>query len=689
MKSALRRLPLLVCGLCLGALCLGALVFSGCSGSNTVSPFNSLRQYANLVLLARYGPAGANPGGNIRIDFNSSGNGGIMTIFDPQFGEVSGPVTVTLQADNTARLSANFTRDSQPLAAGQSGAKNAGQKESIPTHPRSVFGDIAAQVTGTLPAHPSTGTSGTPVNNLNLVLNGLSRDPIGFLLNPASLRQSPLANKRFPASGSTNFTAGSISGNYVIAVSADGSRATLTGNTTSPAAGSFSGNGVITPLPNGQYSLTATAPQGLVTFQGTITLTPANAPTSATITGDVFFNKVKQGTFTTTTSISNPPPTPTTICIEQGSNSLTLNLQNGQYTFCVGGTSFTGTGTVTTGVSGSTFTHNTADRRVLATINTNTRQASATLQAPVGTTRANITDSNYADGTCGACSSGNTQICIEQGSNSFTLNLQNGQYTFCAGGTSFTGTGTVTTGVSGSTFTHNTADRRVLATINTNTRQASALLQAPVGTTRASITDNSFADGACGACSGGPQTRNLTAPGARIVTVRLNGNNSSSVFPDLLEAGDHDEGGHKTVQGFIGFPFSGQGLPTDPAKITNVRLVLTENRSITNGSIGQPFTQLGRLFAERIAQTEFQQIGTAQLPVSDITRTSRIIPTNTTGGFAADVTGIFKEFVRTNAGVANFRLRFETAENNDGNNDIADFFISGTSQPRLEVTFTP
>lgn len=91
------------------------------------------------------------------------------------------------------------------------------------------------------------------------------------------------------------------------------------------------------------------------------------------------------------------------VCIQDDSNpgtTLFINRSTGAYRFTCNGTVYSGTGVIK--LAGCTFTldHNGGGRRVLATVNTATRQANATLQQPSGVTKCTITDRNMADNNC-------------------------------------------------------------------------------------------------------------------------------------------------------------------------------------------------------------------------------------------------------------------------------------------------
>jgi hypothetical protein len=95
------------------------------------------------------------------------------------------------------------------------------------------------------------------------------------------------------------------------------------------------------------------------------------------------------------------------LCLQDDSNPnnrILINTLTGDYRFCCNGTTFTGKGKVT--IQGSTFTleHNALDRRVRASFTGPSKAGNASLQAPPGKLRCNITDSNTANNTnCTTC----------------------------------------------------------------------------------------------------------------------------------------------------------------------------------------------------------------------------------------------------------------------------------------------
>ena len=83
-----------------------------------------------------------------------------------------------------------------------------------------------------------------------------------------------------------------------------------------------------------------------------------------------------------------------------GGASLRFNSDNGDYMFCAGGKTFSGTGSVTKIGKVITLQHNASDRRLAASINTGTRTGSGMIQSPVGKTVGSISDRNTADSRC-------------------------------------------------------------------------------------------------------------------------------------------------------------------------------------------------------------------------------------------------------------------------------------------------
>lgn len=92
----------------------------------------------------------------------------------------------------------------------------------------------------------------------------------------------------------------------------------------------------------------------------------------------------------------------------------------------------------------------------------------------------------------------NSDTCITDDSSGASLrfNSGNGDYTFCAGGKTFTGTGSVAKMGKVITLQHNAADRRLVASVNTGTKTGSGMMQL-AGKTIGSISDRNTADSSC------------------------------------------------------------------------------------------------------------------------------------------------------------------------------------------------
>lgn len=90
-------------------------------------------------------------------------------------------------------------------------------------------------------------------------------------------------------------------------------------------------------------------------------------------------------------------------CLQDESNPnnvVFFNAASGQYRFIVGGTIFTGAGTLTVRGCTVTIQHNPTDRRVLIKYDGGTFQGSASIQFPPGTMRGTITDRNTRNNNC-------------------------------------------------------------------------------------------------------------------------------------------------------------------------------------------------------------------------------------------------------------------------------------------------
>jgi hypothetical protein len=91
------------------------------------------------------------------------------------------------------------------------------------------------------------------------------------------------------------------------------------------------------------------------------------------------------------------------VCLQDDSNSnsrILINTLTGDYRFCCNGITFTGRGKVTIQGSSITLEHNPLDRRVRASVTASSKVGNASLQAPPGRSRCNITESNTTNNTC-------------------------------------------------------------------------------------------------------------------------------------------------------------------------------------------------------------------------------------------------------------------------------------------------
>ncbi|HTF37218.1 MAG TPA: HYR domain-containing protein, partial [Blastocatellia bacterium] len=112
---------------------------------------------------------------------------------------------------------------------------------------------------------------------------------------------------------------------------------------------------------------------------------------------------------------------------------------------------------------------------------------------PVGVTTVTCTATD-ASGNTATCSFTVTTFdtALQDDSNPATILLWNsitGQYRFCCNGITFTGVGKATRQGCVYTLEHNPADRRVLGRVDKAVHTGSGAIQAPLGTTRCTITD--------------------------------------------------------------------------------------------------------------------------------------------------------------------------------------------------------
>jgi hypothetical protein len=90
------------------------------------------------------------------------------------------------------------------------------------------------------------------------------------------------------------------------------------------------------------------------------------------------------------------------ICLtDDGSGaSLSFNSTTGDYTFCAASKRLSGTGSVRKSGSNITLEHSAPDRKVIARVNTSVKNASASVQSPVGKTLGTISDSDTSNNSC-------------------------------------------------------------------------------------------------------------------------------------------------------------------------------------------------------------------------------------------------------------------------------------------------
>jgi hypothetical protein len=90
------------------------------------------------------------------------------------------------------------------------------------------------------------------------------------------------------------------------------------------------------------------------------------------------------------------------VCLtDDGSGaSLRFSSSSGAYSFCGGGKTLDGTGSVTKSGTITTLQQNAADRRITARINTSAKNGSASVQSPVGKTIGSIADTDTGNSSC-------------------------------------------------------------------------------------------------------------------------------------------------------------------------------------------------------------------------------------------------------------------------------------------------
>ena len=91
------------------------------------------------------------------------------------------------------------------------------------------------------------------------------------------------------------------------------------------------------------------------------------------------------------------------VCLQDDNNSATVlrfNSTTGEYRFCGGGATYTGTGVVSRKGSTITLQHNTNDRKLQASIDTSQNFGKASLQSPPNALRGTIIDGDTRNNTC-------------------------------------------------------------------------------------------------------------------------------------------------------------------------------------------------------------------------------------------------------------------------------------------------
>ncbi|HSB12623.1 MAG TPA: Calx-beta domain-containing protein [Blastocatellia bacterium] len=120
---------------------------------------------------------------------------------------------------------------------------------------------------------------------------------------------------------------------------------------------------------------------------------------------------------------------------------------------------------------------------------------------PTGSTTVTCTATDTAGNTA-SCSFSVTvfDVCLQDDSNPNTVllfNSQTGAYKFCCGGTTYTGTGTVSVKGCIITLSHSEGDRRLSASIDKTQFKGIASLQSPPGVMKCSITDRDTRNNTC------------------------------------------------------------------------------------------------------------------------------------------------------------------------------------------------
>ncbi|HSB09838.1 MAG TPA: HYR domain-containing protein [Blastocatellia bacterium] len=120
---------------------------------------------------------------------------------------------------------------------------------------------------------------------------------------------------------------------------------------------------------------------------------------------------------------------------------------------------------------------------------------------PTGSTTVTCTATDTAGNTA-SCSFSVTvfDVCLQDDTNPNTVllfNSQTGAYKFCCGGTTYTGTGTVSVKGCLITLSHSAGDRRLSASIDKTQFKGIASLQSPPGVTKCTITDRDIRNNTC------------------------------------------------------------------------------------------------------------------------------------------------------------------------------------------------
>jgi uncharacterized repeat protein (TIGR01451 family) len=120
---------------------------------------------------------------------------------------------------------------------------------------------------------------------------------------------------------------------------------------------------------------------------------------------------------------------------------------------------------------------------------------------PTGSTTVMCTATDTAGNTASCSFSVSVfDVCLQDDSNPGTVLLFNsmtGEYKFCCGGTTFTGTGTVVVRGCTITLTHNPPDRRLSASVDKAGFKGTASLQSPPGVMKCSILDRDIRNNSC------------------------------------------------------------------------------------------------------------------------------------------------------------------------------------------------